>query len=165
MIDANQRFDSSRFEEGKKRIFQQNLMIDETFEATTVNKTNPGTIHLRLCVWLRSGHHEDGRVADVHLRHILHPQTLPREGGRLQTRKGINEPVSVAGRLLLPVFLLLHTLVRCQPRHHHPRQQPYCQVGQREGEESNHDMFKMKLFAGRTESYHDKEIEHEKWRS
>ena len=27
----------------KKRIFQQNLMIDETFEATTVNKTNPQT--------------------------------------------------------------------------------------------------------------------------
>ena len=46
MIDANQRFDSSRFEEGEKRIFQQNLMIDETFEATTVNKTNPGAVHL-----------------------------------------------------------------------------------------------------------------------
>ena len=89
MIDANQRFDSSRFEEGEKRIFQQNLMIDETFEATTVNKTNPGAIHLRFCVWLRSGHHEDGRLADVHLRHILHPQTLPREGGGLQTKKGI----------------------------------------------------------------------------
>ena len=64
-------------------------MIYEALEAPTVNKTNPGAIPLRLGVWLRSGDHEDGRLADVHLRHILHPQALSREGGKLQTKKGI----------------------------------------------------------------------------
>ena len=67
--------------------FEQSLMIDEAFEAPNANKPNTGAIHLRLCVWLRSGHHEDGRLVDVHLRHILHTQTLSREGGRLQTKK------------------------------------------------------------------------------
>ena len=78
---------SPAYLEGKG--FELSLMIDEAFEAPNANKPNTGAIHLRLCVWLRSGHHEDGRLVDVHLRHILHTQTLPREGGRLQTKKGI----------------------------------------------------------------------------
>ena len=46
-----------------------------------------GAVPLRLCLWVWSGYHEDGRMADVHLRYILHTKALPREGERLQTKQ------------------------------------------------------------------------------
>ena len=58
------------------------LIVDDAFETSNLNYTNPGALPLRLCVWVWPGDHEDGRLAHVHLRHLLHTQALPREGGR-----------------------------------------------------------------------------------
>ena len=139
---------------------------------STYNWTNPGALSLRLCVWVWPGDHEDGRLAHVHLRHLLHTQALPREGGRLQTNKGIMNPLSCRaastthfsaftpfGSLPAPPSSSLATTLLPSGS----GRRWTIHVGKYQNALCIFTCLK-ESFAWRIESSHDKEIQHDKWR-